>query len=135
MLTPHPLAPDERPWLIAADWQSRTLLLAELEGRGVSMRAEAGVKWALHAAQQERLAPPLILLVTHGDSLATPGRLARLLAMLQPDGAELLLLIGTFERGLWESFGARATLLTRPKTVGEIAREVVGVLELGPVGG
>ncbi len=123
----HPRVADRRPWLIAEDWQSRALLLAELATRGVAMRAEAGVKWALHAAQQERLAPPLILLVTHQDSMATPGRVARLLTMVQGDGnaaPQLLLLIGTFERGLWESFARRATLLLRPQTVGDIARDV-----------
>ncbi len=117
---------DTRPWLIAADWQSRSLLLAELQERGIEMRVEAGMKWATHALIHERLAPPLILLVTHQDPMATPGRLARLLKILEEDGIEptLLLFIGTFERSLWEPYEQRATVLTRPKTVGEVARVV-----------
>ncbi|MGH2544811.1 MAG: hypothetical protein ACRDIB_18630 [Ardenticatenaceae bacterium] len=124
--TPPPL-PAPRPWLIAGDWQSRALLLAELQERGIEMRAEAGMRWATHALIHERLAPPLILLVTHRDPEATPERLAGLLAILAEDGStpELVLLVGAYDRVTWdEAFGDRAFILFRPAAIGEVAKVV-----------
>ncbi|MBA3534760.1 MAG: hypothetical protein H0T73_22845 [Ardenticatenales bacterium] len=118
-------ASDKRPLLIAADWQSRALLLAELQERGIEVRTEAGVRWTVKALMAEPLAPPLIFLDTHGDPDATPEKVERLLAILAEDNVTpaLLLLVGVFEQGMWqEAPGARVTLLTRPKTVGEMAR-------------
>lgn len=137
MLTPTPTPkaqnqePDRRPLLIAADWQSRALLLAELQERGVDVRTEAGVKWTLRALLNKPLAPPLVFLDTREDSDATPEKVARLLRLLGEDGTppRLILLVGTFERGLWaEAFGESATILTRPKTVGEVAGVVIELL-------
>jgi hypothetical protein len=115
---------DPRPWLIAADWQSRTLLLAELEARGIEVRTEPGMRWAIRALVQERLAPPLILIDTAGDEAATPEAVARLLAILAQDGIEpmLLLLVRVFEREQWQvAFSERATILARPQQVGAVA--------------
>lgn len=119
--------PDTRPWLIAADWQSRALLLAELEARGVEMRAEPGLRWALRALLRERLAPPLILIDSSGDPEATPRKVERLLAVLTEDGVSpvLIFLVSAFERGAWEqAFRERATILVRPRTIGEVAEIV-----------
>lgn len=134
-LPPHQPPPDRRPLLIAADWQSRALLLAELQERGVEVRTEAGVKWALHALLGEPLTPPLVFLDSRADSDATPEKVARLLRLLGEGGTppRLILLVGTFERSLWaEAFGKSATILTRPKTVGEVAGVVQTTLNDPP---
>lgn len=118
---------DDRPWLIAMDWQSRALLLAELEERGVEARAEAGLRDALRVLITERVAPPLLIIDTARDPDATPGALHRLLRILEEDNTRpvVMLLVGTFERGTWNaSFGERATILVRPFTIGEAAAEV-----------
>ncbi|HBY98867.1 MAG: hypothetical protein M5U01_21035 [Ardenticatenaceae bacterium] len=125
---------DTRPWLIAADWQSRALLLAELEARGIEMRAEPGMRWAMRALLRERLRPRLILIDPTGDSDATPPEVERLLAVLGENGVQpsLIFLVSAFERALWEqSFGERATILVRPRTIGEIAEVVCGRLAHG----
>jgi hypothetical protein len=119
--------PDTRPLVIAADWQSRALLLAELQERGIEVRAEAGVRWATRALLRERLAPPLLLLDTADDPDATPDKVERLLAILTEDGAHptLVFLVSVFGRAEWqEPFGNCATILTRPRTVNEVANLV-----------
>jgi hypothetical protein len=124
-------ATDTRPLLIAADWQSRALLLAELQERGIEVRTEAGVRWATRALLNERLAPPLLLLDTASDPDATPDKVERLLAILAEDGAHptLVFLVSIFGRAEWqEPFGDRATILTRPRTVNEIASLVQALL-------
>lgn len=116
--------PDERPLLIAADWQSRALLLAELEERGIEARTEAGVYWAMRALMSEALAPPLVLLDSTGDPDATPHKVEQLMAVLAEDGVRpvLVFLVSVFQRNEWQArFGERAVVLARPKTVDEIA--------------
>lgn len=115
---------DTRPWLIAADWQSRALLLAELDVRGIEVRAVPGMRWAMRALLRERPAVPLVLIDTAGDSEAQPPTVERLLAILAEDGAapRLILLVSAFERTSWEeAFGGKALLIVRPRTVGEVA--------------
>jgi hypothetical protein len=124
-------ATDTRPLLVAADWQSRALLLAELQERGIEVRAEAGVRWATRALLRERLVPPLLLLDTADDPDATPDKVERLLAILAEDDVRpaLVFLVSVFGRAEWqEPFGNRATILTRPRTVNEIATLVQALL-------
>ncbi|HEX8684146.1 MAG TPA: hypothetical protein VF707_17625 [Ardenticatenaceae bacterium] len=124
-------ATDTRPLLVAADWQSRALLLAELQERGIEVRTEAGVRWATRALMHERLAPPLLLLDTTSDPDATPDKVERLLAILAEDGVHptLLFLVSVFGLAEWqEPFGNRATILTRPRTVNEVATLVQALL-------
>jgi hypothetical protein len=116
--------PDERPLLIAADWQSRALLLAELEERGIEVRTEAGIYWATRVLMEERLAPPLVLLDTSGDPDATPHKVEQLLKILADDKVypTLVFLVSVYQRNEWHArFGPRAIVLARPKTVDEIA--------------
>lgn len=119
------MTPDARPWLIAADWQSRALILAELEARGVEMRAEPGMRWAMRALLHEPLQPPLILIDPTGDRDATPAKVERLLDVLAESGGEppaLVFLVSAFDRTPWEKiYGQRATILVRPRTVGAVA--------------
>lgn len=129
-----PLPADPRPLLIAADWQSRALVLAELQARGVDVRAEAGVRWATRALITQRLLPPVVLLDTMGDPDATVSKVERLWRLLTETGhrPRLLLLVRAFERGTWaDAFGERATLLTRPQTVGALATQVQQMLRDG----
>lgn len=119
------MTPDDRPWLIAADWRSRALLRAELENREIEVRPEPGLRAAVRALLHEHPAPALILFDSAADPDADPRKLDRFLAVLAEDGVDphLLLLVGAFERQAWEQhFGSWATIVQRPRSVGDIAK-------------
>lgn len=109
--------------LIAADWQSRALALAELQERGYDVTAVPGLRHAVKALVDERVAPGLIVLDVHDDDDATPRRVEQLLD-LAPE-APLILIVGVYDRATWEPLRARAAAwLQRPVSVGEVAKAV-----------
>lgn len=109
--------------LIAADWQSRALALAELQERGYDVMAVPGLRHAVKALINERVAPALIVLDVHDDGGATPRRVEQLLD-LAPD-APLILIVGVYDRAAWEPLRARAAAwLQRPVSVGQVATAV-----------
>ena len=123
--------PDQPPrralLLVAADWQSRALALAELQEAGYDVTALPGVRSALAALAQRRLAPALILLDVHGDDDATPARVEELLALAP--GVPLVLVVGAFGQEAWEPLRTRlAGLLRRPLTVATLVDAVTTAL-------
>ncbi len=109
--------------LVAADWQSRALLLAELQEAGYAVRALPGLRQALRALIGRRLRPRLILLDVHGDSDAAPPYAAQLADLA--GGVPLVLLIGAFDAAAWGPFADRdAEILRRPVSVGQVAAAV-----------
>lgn len=113
--------------LAAADWQSRALTLAELQEAGYEVMAVPGVRYAARALIRRLVAPPLILVDTHGDPDATPGHVEGL-QELAP-GVPLILIAGAYDWAAWEPLRPHlAALLRRPVTVGEIVAAVRRVL-------
>lgn len=109
--------------LIAADWQSRALTLAELEEAGYEVMAVPGLRYGLRALRRGLVAPPLIVLDVHDDETATPERARQALALAP--GAPLVLIVGAYDRAAWEELRPQAAAwLTRPVTVGEIVAAV-----------
>lgn len=117
--------------LIAADWQSRALTLAELQEAGYEVMAVPGLRYGLRALRRGLVVPPLIVLDVHDDAEATPERAAQLLALAP--GVPLILIVGAFERAQWEPLRPQvAAWLTRPVTVGEVVAAVRRLLPLRP---
>jgi DNA-binding NtrC family response regulator len=102
--------------LVAADWQSRALTLAELQEAGYKVTAMPGLRYALAALAHRRVSPSVILLDVHSDEEVIPERVADLLALV-PD-IPLILVAGAFDLATWEPFRPHvATLLHRPISV------------------
>lgn len=113
--------------LVATDWQSRALTLAELQEAGYEVTALPGLRYALAALAHHRLAPALILLDVHADDEATPERVEELLALAP--GVPLVLVVGAFGQEAWEPLRDRlAGLLHRPVTVGALVEAVTSAL-------
>ena len=109
--------------LVAADWQSRTLALAELEEAGYDVAAEPGIRYGVRALVSGQAAPSLILVDTQGDADATPEQVAGLLDMAP--GAPAILVTGAYGRAAWAPLRPRlAALLHRPLTVDQIVAAV-----------
>lgn len=122
-------APRRDLLLIAADWQSRALTLAELQEAGYEVMAVPGLRYGLRALRRGLVVPPLIVLDVHADAEATPERAAQVLALAP--GVPLVLIVGAFERAQWASLRPRvAAWLTRPITVGEVVATVRRLLPL-----
>jgi DNA-binding NtrC family response regulator len=122
--------------LIAADWQSRALALAELQEAGYDVTALPGLRHALAAlaAPARRAAwPALIILDVRAGEDAAPGRVEDLVALAA--GVPLILVVGAFDRAAWEPLRARvAALLVRPVTVGALVDTVRRVLAADQAG-
>jgi DNA-binding NtrC family response regulator len=109
--------------LIAADWQSRALLLAELQGEGYEVRAVPGLCHALRALVAGRVQPRLILIDVHEDPDAAPGPVEQIVALV-PD-IPVLLIAGAYDEAAWQPLRDRfAGILRRPLTVGQVAEAV-----------
>jgi DNA-binding NtrC family response regulator len=117
--------------LAAADWQSRALLLAELQEAGWGVVALPGLRHALRAMIGERVRPRVILLDVHGDRDATPGY-AEQIAGLVP-GIPLLLMVGVYDMPDWQPLRERGVeMLARPLSVAEVVEAVRPRLERTP---
>jgi hypothetical protein len=109
--------------LVAADWQSRALLLAELQEAGWDVKAQPGLRRALRALLGGRVRPRLILLDVREDPDATPGYVEPI-AELAP-GTPLLLLVGVYDMADWPCLSERGVeVLYRPLSVGEVVEAV-----------
>jgi DNA-binding NtrC family response regulator len=116
--------------LVAADWESRALLLAELQEAGYSVTAAPALRHAYRALMGQKVRPRLILLGTAGDEDAMPSFVEQL-AELAP-GIPTVLLIEAHHLQEWQPLEDRvAALLRRPVSVGEVV-EVVRRLLTGP---
>lgn len=109
--------------LVAEDWQSRALVLAELQEAGYEVNAQAGLRQALNHLARHPEHPPLVVLDLHGDEFATPETVDALLHLV-PD-AKLILIVGVYAEPGWDRFASGGNLvLRRPVSVGEIVEQV-----------
>ena len=116
--------------LSAADWQSRTMLLAELREASYEVMAVPGLRYAMRALIQRLVEPPLIVLDVFGDEEATPKRMESLLNLAP--GVPLILITGTYHSADWEPLRPRVqALLRRPLSIGEIVNLVQRTISLG----
>jgi len=113
--------------LVAEDWQSRALVLAELQEAGYEVNAQAGLRRALHHLARDPEHPPLVVLDLHGDEFATPETVDALLR-LAPQ-AKLILIVGVYAEPVWDRFVAEGSIvLRRPVSVGGIVQQVKRLL-------
>jgi len=105
--------------LSAADWQSRTLILAELQELGYEVMAVPGVRYAIQAALKGLVDPPLLIIDVHHDPDATYENVEGLLSLF-PE-RPVILLVGVFEQRQWEPLRGRVThLFRRPIRIGDV---------------
>ncbi|HEY76770.1 MAG TPA: hypothetical protein G4O00_11430 [Thermoflexia bacterium] len=115
--------------LIAAEWRTRALLLAELEEAGYDVVALPGVRWALVALAGGRLTPALVVLDVTGDAEARPDQVHRLLRML--GDTPVVLLVGAYDARTFASLRDQvAAWISRPLY---LARVVDAVRHLYPL--
>ncbi len=108
---------------MAEDWQSRALVLAELQEAGYGVNAQAGLRQALNHLAQHPEHPPLVVLDLHGDGFATPATVDALLRLVPK--AKLILIVGVYAEPVWDRFATEGSIvLRRPVTVGEIVQQV-----------
>jgi len=108
--------------LIAADWQFRALIRAQLLEEGYEVQAFPALGVALFHLQNTGLQPALTIVDTHGLGVE-PDALSRLLEATGQ--APLLLCGGLLDRGLPGQEGMPpAHLLVRPFRVGDVVAEV-----------
>jgi len=109
--------------LIAADRQSRTLVLAELQEAGYSVIATPALRYAFRALLGRRVHPEVIVLDVSGDEEATPGYVEQL-PELAP-GSPMILLAGALDLAAWQPLRDRvAGFLRRPLRVGDVVEAV-----------
>lgn len=115
--------------LSSADWQSRALILAELQELGYEMMAVPGVDYAVNAILKGLNDPPLLLIDVHHDSGATPEKVRGLISLL-PD-RPVILLIGIFDRERWLPLCGEVTrCFQRPIRIGDVIQAVQELLPL-----
>jgi DNA-binding NtrC family response regulator len=117
--------------LVAADRQSRALLLAELEEADYDVITLPGLPHAVRALLAGRVRPRLILLDVREDEDATPTSTAQL-RDLAP-GIPMLILVGAYDLVAWQPLQERVEgFLRRPVTVGDVVEAVGGHLGGAP---
>ena len=113
--------------LSSADWQSRTLILAELQERGYEVMAVPGVKYAINAALKGLVDPPLLIIDVYGDESATPEDVRGLMTLFRD--RPVILLVPVFDQARWEPLrGDVARYFRRPVRVGEVIQAVQQLL-------
>ncbi len=109
--------------LVAADWQSRALILAELQELGYQVMAVPGVTYAVKAVLRGLVDPPLLLIDVHHDPAATPEQVQGLLALLPH--RPVILMVGIFDRDRWEPLRGQVTrYFQRPVRIGDVIAAV-----------
>lgn len=114
--------------LVAADWRSRALLLAELQEAGHSVVPLPSLEVALAALAAGRVCPAMVVLDVQGDPLADPRRIGQLLNFLEED-VPLLLIAGVYDVQALSSLRERvACWLSRPLRIGDVLAAVQRLL-------
>lgn len=117
--------------LSAADWQSRALILAELQELGYSVMAVPGVDNAISAILKGLVEPPLLLIDVYNDPGATPEKVSGLTSLLP--GRPVILLTGILDSGRWKSLREEVSLyFQRPVRIGDVVTAVQKLLPRGP---
>ena len=110
--------------LIAHDWQSRTLLLAELQEAGYAVNAQDGLNRGLAAMASPHEPVTLIVIDLFDDPAVSPDTLKALMRLV-PE-VPLVLIAGTYQAA--SSVGPDSSrvvaLLHRPVSVGDILEQV-----------
>ncbi len=116
--------------LSSADWQSRTLILAELQELGYDVMAVPGMRYAISAALKGLVDPPLLIIDVHGDESATPEDVRGLMTLFR--GRPLILLVPVFDQARWEPLrGEVARYFRRPIRIGDVVQAVQQLLSTG----
>ena len=116
--------------LSSADWQSRTLILAELQELGYDVMAVTGMRYAISAALKGLVDPPLLIIDVHGDESATPEDVRGLMTLFR--GRPLILLVPVFDQARWEPLrGEVARYFRRPIRIGDVVQAVQQLLSTG----
>jgi hypothetical protein len=103
--------------LVAADWRSRALTLAQLQEEGYAVDTATGVRDAVRQAVRRRAPPAAVVVHAHGDPDATPECVAGLLVGFP--GVPAVVVADAL--GDWEAVRPRtAALLRRPVTIGQV---------------
>ena len=120
--------------LIARDWQSRTLLLAELQEAGYEVNAQDGLNRGLAAMASPHAPVTLIVIDLFEDPAGSPDTLQALMRLV-PE-VPVVLIAGTYQApGSGAPDSSRiVAMLHRPVSVGEIVNEVRRILPLPPPG-
>ena len=133
-MTTDAAAPRRDLLLSSADWQSRALILAELQELGYEVMAVPGVEYAVRAVLNGLVDPPLLLIDVHHDAAATPDKVRGLLSLLP--GRPSILLVGIFHRDRWLPLCEEVTrCFLRPVRIGDVVDAVQALLspaETGP---
>ena len=115
--------------LSSADWQSRALILAELQELGYEVMAVPGVAYAINAILKGLDDPPLLLIDVYRDPEATPEKVRGLISLL-PE-RPVILLAGTFDRERWLPLCEEvARCFLRPIRIGDVIDAVRDLLPL-----
>ncbi len=105
--------------LVAADWQSRALILAELQEMGYGVMALPGVDYAIKAILNGLADPPLLIIDVHHDPTATPEQVRGLLSLLP--GRPVILMVGVFDAERWQPLRPAVThFFRRPVRIGDV---------------
>jgi DNA-binding NtrC family response regulator len=113
--------------LTAADWQSRALILAELQELGYEVMAVPGVDYAVNAILKGLDDPPLLLIDVHHDPSATPEKVRGLISLLP--GRPVILLAGVFDSERWQPLSEEvARYFRRPVRIGDVIAAVQDLL-------
>ncbi len=127
MTEPRPAELRHDILLSAADWQSRTLILAELQELGYEVMAVPGVDYAIAAVLKGLNDPPLLLIDVYQDPNATPEKVRGLISLLP--GRPVILLTGVFDGGRWQPLRAAVTrTFQRPIRIGDVIAAVQELL-------
>ncbi len=119
--------------LSSADWQSRALILAELQEMGYEVMAVPGVTYAINAILKGLDDPPLLLIDVYHDPAATPEKVRGLISLLP--GRPVILLAGTFARERWRPLCREvARCFLRPIRIGDVIAAVQSLLPLAADG-
>ncbi len=117
--------------LIAADWHSRTLTLAELQELGYDVMTVPGLYDGLRMVLRSQVAPRLTLVDMAQDDFGSPERVNELVQALP--GVPVILVVGAFERASYAGLSDHlAALMVRPVRIGEIVDRVRALLPLTP---
>ncbi len=113
--------------LSAADWQSRALILAELQELEYEVMAVPGVQYAINAALKGLIDPPLLIIDVFKDDSASPENVRGLLTLFR--GRPAILLTPALDQARWHPLQSQVTRhFRRPIRIGDIIEAVQSIL-------
>lgn len=124
-----PGSSDERPvFVVAAAWQERALLVAELQERGCEVRALPGIVPAIgYLVRRPHVRPAVVVLDVAEDPDISEQTLQDLLVVTEP--SPWVVILPTTRKVDGDALAApRVMALTRPVSVGEVVDRVLSLL-------